>query len=556
MNIDKSNGFSDVIQVGNVLTVTPEPSSSVLVCVEYADGSKVKTSVSSATTFGPYLVDMRMSAILASGSGASVVESVSQRSDLTNMVTTTTNPLTGVIKFIDQIGKVLTQTESDAWRNAPQARSDKQFGSRTRQCTKGGKLLYAFSDHSVLVKSGANAAGVTLSTVSGYNGIAADSSGSRTGSPSMVKIVGDGTASGNILISVPTAQITQAVIDGKMGLWVYCDYGNAAVPTINGLWSTAATLLNEHSNSWNTNQFRHGWNFLVYDAKQSTHPFGVSVSYGGANDITTTAVRNFALQFSTLANCTIYLDSVWYDFDQKPKIVLGWDSADQDVIDYVLPAMQARGWRGYIAEPCFVWSSGSTRYDNMSEAGARVSRMNTFAAAGWDIANHTTTHRAIGSLTNDFDIRYEVENWKAWALANGWTKGYEFYVSPQSSTSPLAERVIRESGVSLQRHAKKRNIHRTPWGIDNPHHLGSFEMGNVTFASIKSAIDANIGYRADTFLFGHNTVAGGAADGSTIPGVGTQTYLTTLILVLDYIKSLESAGLVDVADGLSGYYYS
>lgn len=470
-------------------------------------------------------------------------------------VTANINGATGEIEIQSPDGFRATRFDSDSWRNIPLTRSDKQFTPRRKRIMKGGKCLYAFTDHSVLSKSGTNAASATLSTVSGYNGITADSSGSRSCSPQMVKIVGTAGATGNILIGVPSAQITQAVVNGKIGLLIYLDYGSTNNPSINGLWSTSATLLNEHANAWNTNQFRPGWNFLVYDAKQASHPFGTSLSYGGSNDITNTAVRNFALQFSTLADVTIYLDSVWYDFDQVPEITLGWDTAAADVIQYVLPAMQSRGWRGYIAEPCFVWSAGSTRYDDLSESGSRVTRMNTFAAAGWDIINHTTTHRAIGSLSNDYDIRYETENWKAWALAHGWTKGFEFYASPQSSTSVLAERVIRETGICLQRHAKKRDIYRTPWGIDNPHHLGSVDMGNSTYTTIKAAIDANIAYRADMHLFAHNTVAGGAADGSTTPGVSTQMYYTTLILVLDYLKSLEQAGTITIADGMSGWYY-
>ena len=462
------------------------------------------------------------------------------------------DPVTGEIEIQSPDGFRATRFDSDSWRNISLTRSDKQFTPRRKRIMKGGKCLYAFTDHSVLSKSGTNSASATLSTVSGYNGITADSSGSRSGSPQMVKIVGTSGATGNILIAGPSAQITQAVVNGKIGLLIYLDYGSTNNPTINGLWSTAGTLLNEHANSWNTHQFRPGWNFLVYDAKQASHPAGTSLSYGGSNDITNTAVRNFALQFSTLADVTIYLDSVWYDFDQVPEITLVWDSADADVIQYVLPAMQSRGWRGYIAESCQV---GGTRWDDLSESTARTTRMNTFAAAGWDIINHTTTHQQIGLLANDYQIRYEIENWKAWALAHGWTKGFEFYASPQSSTSVLAERVIRETGICLQRQAKKRDIYRTPWGIDNPHHLGSVDMGNSTYATIKAAIDTNIAYRADLHLFAHNTVAGGAADGSTVPGVSVQMYYTTLILVLDYLKSLEQAGAITVADGLSGWYY-
>ena len=225
------------------------------------------------------------------------------------------------------------------------------------------------------------------------------------------------------------------------------------------------------------------------------------------------------------------------------------------MVDYVLPAMTARGWKGYIAEPCFVWASGSTLYDDHGLVNARTQRIDKFASAGWDIINHTTTHRQMGSLSNDYDIRYEIENARAWALAHGWYRGSEFYASPQSSTSVTAETAIRNTGIVLQRHAKHPNVHLTQFGVDNPHHIGSHDMGNQTYNTIKGYLDMAEAYCCDLFLFGHSTVAGGAVDGSTVPGVSTQMYQTTLNLVLDDIKTRESAGRVVVPDGLTGWYY-
>lgn len=80
-------------------------------------------------------------------------------------------------------------------------------------------------------------------------------------------------------------------------------------------------------------------------------------------------------------------------------------------------------------------------------------------------------------------------------------------------------------------------------------------MGNQTYATIKSYIDMAVAYCCDLFMFAHNTIAGGAVDGSTVPGVSTQMYETTLNLVLDYIKSLETTGTVVVPDGMTGWYY-
>lgn len=498
------------------------------------DGSEVLPVVQSATT-KKMTVDVIKGFVLADPS----------------VVTAETDPVTGDIiksaggvELLDpQIGDVNRRTQL--------------YGQSLRKNHRinGGKCVYRFQNHTALTASGTNIASVTLSTVSGVNGIAANSSGSRTGSGQMVKLVGAAGATGNLLFTVPNAVLGSHAMEGRFGIWAYFDYANATVPTINGLWSPNVTVTDEMSNAWNSNAIRPGWNFLTFQQGAPSHPFGTSLSYGGTTDMIANPLKSFTLQFSTLANCTVYLDSLWTGFKQIPSIVLGWDTADQDALDYVLPAMNLRGWKGYIAEPCFIWTSGSTLYDDHSLDNARTQRVDQFAAAGWDIINHSTTHRAIGGLSNDYEIRYEIENARAWGLAHGWVRGSEFYASPQSSTSVTAETILRNAGLVVQRHAKHPNVHLTQFGVDNPHHLGSYDMGNQTYATIKSYIDMAVAYCCDLFMFAHNTIAGGAVDGSTVPGVSTQMYETTLNLVLDYIKSLETTGTVVVPDGMTGWYY-
>lgn len=76
MNIDKSQSYSDVLQVGNVLTVTPGASASALVTIE---GSKYP--VTSATSFGPYLSDVKFSVDVTAGV-VSVVELAAEANQL------------------------------------------------------------------------------------------------------------------------------------------------------------------------------------------------------------------------------------------------------------------------------------------------------------------------------------------------------------------------------------------------------------------------------------------------------------------------------------------
>lgn len=79
MNIDKSQSYSDVLQVGNLLTVTPGESASALVTIE---GSKYP--VTSATSFGPYLSDVKFSIDVTAGV-VSVVESAAAANQLVSV---------------------------------------------------------------------------------------------------------------------------------------------------------------------------------------------------------------------------------------------------------------------------------------------------------------------------------------------------------------------------------------------------------------------------------------------------------------------------------------
>ncbi len=213
--------------------------------------------------------------------------------------------------------------------------------------------------------------------------------------------------------------------------------------------------------------------------------------------------------------------------------------------------MQTRGWVPYFADALFIWSSGSVEFNdfNNSRVNAR-----TLYDAGWPCVNHSTTHRALGTLTAA-EVTYEMENSRAFWIGKSMRRGIEFYASPQSSTSDIAETTIRDLGFVLQRHARKENVVWTPFGVDNTGHIGSYDMGNKTYAAIKAHIDAVVvNYKQDFFPFFHDVVPGGAVDGSTTTGVSTEIYQTTLMLVLDYLQSLETQGLLTVPSITEWYY--
>ena len=105
---------------------------------------------------------------------------------------------------------------------------DTPLAIKGKRITKAGRNVFAFTDHTAFTVSGAEAAAYTLSTVSGYNGIAAGDSvegvaqGSKTGSTAMVKLVCNGTQAGAANYFITSASsLALTTGDEKFGMWVY-----------------------------------------------------------------------------------------------------------------------------------------------------------------------------------------------------------------------------------------------------------------------------------------------------------------------------------------------
>ena len=475
-----------------------------------------------------------------------------------------------------------------------------QYAGVTRRQTSPGRLVTEFSTAICTNNSGAN---LTLADVSGLDGISLDPAawsgttkrvfhppehdggiydinettglvskrlGSRTGAVNLLKMT---PVTGTTQITVSDANLTNVATSGLLGLWCYLDIlpgydatGPLATTNLNVIVTTnAGSFTNARQLQWNNNQIREGWNFLKIDMRASTHPLGVSVTnYGTGADGDITSADLSALQITLSAGfigASLYLDSLWTDMPSLPQVCFGIDAAAQDAIDIVLPIFQAYGWTGYIA-PAFD-GSGTTTEATVSRnmaSHANAARITQFHDAGWDILCHTMTHRALGTMADPKTPRYEVERWRQWAHGNGWTRGTEFYVSPQSSTSRISEGAIRSSGYKSQRHVRKFNTTITPFGIDNPHHVGSLDIANNTTAGtytrLKAFVDMAVAYGDTIHMFWHFiTTLGDPGTGEGLTGDSLYIYESNIRALFAYVRELELAGQITVCRGYSGFYY-
>lgn len=475
---------------------------------------------------------------------------------------------------------------------------DQPYGI-TRPVRSPGKLVARFVNSEITVNNGAPAhADHTGFDASGnITGIV-----SITGQPNLLKLTpAADTLEGIRFTNFATSVVTPQLVDGKIGFWVYIENLPRFAPTETPTTTLLAIMTTEAAGSttnglqvtWTANQLHEGWNFLTFVMRNPLayqtgggateyHPWGVApVKYGTGvdGDIVNKALTKLVLQWTNASGATIYLDSIWTGWDTEPQVILGADALETDVTDYVLPLFEQYGWVGYVAVPARVYASGSTILADLTAADGytdMVARADALKAAGWDFINHTLNHRSLGTLTSAAEIAYEILGVQPIYAATGCTKGNEFYASPNSSTSRLAEKVVAGCGMQVQRHAVKQNVAITPWGIPNTNHIGASGAGsaasggycsitdgavtNVIGLQINSKLriltDIMIAYGATWFPFWHYvTTTGDSGSGEDLTGDPLYMTLSAFTKWMEYIREKELAGEIRVCKGVTGFYY-
>lgn len=447
--------------------------------------------------------------------------------------------------------------------------------------------------------------GVTNHTVTqGYTGF--DANGvvngirSRTGQAEMLKVVCNNNTSTNVLLNSPGTNILQTALGGKFMLAVYLDAqpGYAPGGSVTGnigveITTNAAIYGNAFLCGFNSNQLREGWNFLkfvmrdplAYQTSSPTieyHPFGIVAGCygnGSAANIKDAAITGIRLFTQNLGGATLYFDSIWTGWDHLAQIVLGCDAAGSDLIEHGLPRFQERGWIGYVATPARIYTSGSKLVSNWSGGSAiRPNNLTRMYDAGWEAINHSTNHLSNGALTSAAEIDYEISAVQAMYSAMGVIRGNQFYASPQSSSSRLSDAVIQNRGILLQRHARKFNVTVSPWGVDNPHHVGAIDMGSATgggvsfangarasggsvagwqtFTKLRRFVDVLEAYGDTGFPFWHGiTTLGDSGSGDDLTGSNLLITKSAFDRFIAYIAEREAAGGIRVCDSIGGFYY-
>lgn len=410
---------------------------------------------------------------------------------------------------------------------------------------------------------------------------------SRTGMPDMLKMVTTPSTSQQIQLGTFATNMLTKTLAGKFGLWVYIE--NALPSAISFELSTTGGVTNGLYVSFTSQQLRLGWNFVKFVMRDPTayvdgsgtteyHPYGVAASNYGTG--ATTNIKDSDCGFLTITTtstanaATLYFDSIWTGFACQPQVVLGCDGGlNTEAI--AVPIFQANSWIGYHAYPIRVGSK-MVITDPISTAGPGTALQQRMYGYGWDVINHSANHTTNGTMTLESEIVYELETAKAWQLSLDLTRGVEFYASPQSSTSALAEKVIEGLGYKLQRHAKHWNTSVTPWGVDNMNAIGSIDMGNTLggaytvttsgassnvdgwqiYSKLQIALDVIEAYGDTLFAFWHGvTTSGDTGTGENLTGDDLLLTASAFTKFCADLRARELAGRFTVCKGMTGFYY-
>lgn len=160
----------------------------------------------------------------------------------------------------------------------------------------------------------------------------------------------------------------------------------------------------------------------------------------------------------------------------------------------------------------------------------------TYTAAGADgaatgtIVLNTKTEAVINAdnATTRAILRHELVDLQRLIRSRGWTRAAHIGAYPNNTVGELSvhQAICAEAGIKYFRSIKGRSSAVTEFGVDNPLHFGSMEMGSgSTATSLQNVIDAlngAIGRGEHLWTYGHyiqdETTAGGAVDLDYAPG--------------------------------------
>lgn len=180
--------------------------------------------------------------------------------------------------------------------------------------------------------------------------------------------------------------------------------------------------------SWKTTKWKvvNGWNEVMIPLSKLTVTNGESL-----NNIITT------IQISVTGDNTfVAFDSIYVNRTSKANVMFQFDDGWLSVYTKAFPEMLSRGMVGNIGVISSMITSNNKSYANLNQ-------LKELQHYGWEMFNHTVTHRDLSLLTEE-EVRQELTGCRDWLQANGFTKAANFVAYPYGNASDVVYKVMKD----------------------------------------------------------------------------------------------------------------
>lgn len=311
-------------------------------------------------------------------------------------------------------------------------------------------------------------------------------------------------------------------------------------------WNLLTIHTNEFNNFFKTQNYAYiaGWGARVAGVN---NPAPAAVGLG--HDFATTAVTFARIEFNNIKTqqTDIYLEGIYFGGFETPTLTIGYDIQGSNLDVYTKPAMDANGFKGYLAVPIANADPANPTYGLIA---SEIARMKAYHAQGWDIIPHSASHNSLNTIEDAQRIADEYESCREQFKRLGLTNGVDLFVAPNNASDQRSIYELSRRGCRWQRCSGKAFSINSLVGMPQPLLQGSISGGGQTLAYLTNAVDSLIMYGGQANFYTHEvygllTGAGTDGNGTDYPSA-TQMYKHTLEQFLAYVKTKVDAGLLRV----------
>lgn len=347
-----------------------------------------------------------------------------------------------------------------------------------------------------------------------------------------INCVGDGT-NATILATRTTTENTAPTSFEVMGVVIDRKNGGASCNSIQLGYGRNASINTKSISDTAGTLFRAGKRFVCANIAKDTSYSSVQALANGVFTMSPrltqvspfTAEVNFGAQ---IRNCK-----------GRSRVIFSFDDSQGTHYSVAYPKLKAYGWPGtlYVCKN-FVGTAGKLT----------IQQINEMYTAGWDVGLNTTSDVSITSFASDALLKDDILAARKYSADNNWWRGMNHMALSNGAWSEVRLQALESVGVKTARSVIPGQLNARYGYLSLAMTLPSQGANSSTTAqSVIDYINDQLLIGGDVRIHLHELI--GDADTPT----ATSWYATKFQTVLDYLKPLSDAGVLDVTTESAAY---